>query len=278
MHSNSSGVEQSSEQTGYFEVPGADLYAVLHAVPNPIARMVLVGPFAAARHASYIPWVRWARYLAERQIECLRYDYRGVGESTGVFEEMTFENWVEDVEVLAAWLRSQSPTVPLFLHGLELGCILAAHAYLKGRSDALLLWAPTTNANEILHAQLVRTIAQEQLFKYGDARKPLSDYVREMEMGNTIEVDGYQWSAELWASSFSFKFPSALLSERPMTQNASRRVKIVELDNRAAPLVKGSSVGYDMLNKDFSWLYADSFEWADECLGLIAAGGNETSY
>src|SRR5271166_4017319 len=95
------------EQAGYFEVPGAHLYTVLHSVADPVARVLLVGPFASERQNSYGPWVRWARYLAARKIEVLRFDYRGIGESTGVFEEMTFATWCEDVELLADWLRSR---------------------------------------------------------------------------------------------------------------------------------------------------------------------------
>ena len=55
------------EHAGYFEVPGAHLYTVLHEVKDPVARVLLVGPFASERHISYLPWVRWARYLAARQ-------------------------------------------------------------------------------------------------------------------------------------------------------------------------------------------------------------------
>ena len=72
------------EHAGYFKVSGAYLYTVLHEVPDPLARVLLVGPFASERHNSYLPWVRWARYLAAKRIEVLRYDYRGIGESTGV--------------------------------------------------------------------------------------------------------------------------------------------------------------------------------------------------
>ncbi len=54
------------ECAGYFTVSGADLYTVLHEVPKPVARVLLVGSFASERHFSYHPWVRWARYLAAR--------------------------------------------------------------------------------------------------------------------------------------------------------------------------------------------------------------------
>jgi predicted alpha/beta hydrolase len=66
---------------------------VLHRVKEPMARVLLVGPLASARHYSYTYWVLWARYLAQRGVEVLRYDYRGVGESEGVFEEMSFDHW-----------------------------------------------------------------------------------------------------------------------------------------------------------------------------------------
>ena len=52
------------------------LYTVLHEVQDPRARVPLVGPFTLERHTSYRAWVQWARYLAARRIEVLRYDLR----------------------------------------------------------------------------------------------------------------------------------------------------------------------------------------------------------
>ena len=57
LHEN----EQAEERAGYYPVSGAHLYTVLHEVAEPLARMLLVGPFASERHNSYLPWVRWAR-------------------------------------------------------------------------------------------------------------------------------------------------------------------------------------------------------------------------
>jgi hypothetical protein len=249
------------EQAGYFEVSGAHLYTVLHGVADPVARVLLVGPFASERHHSYIPWVGWARYLAARRIECLRYDYRGIGESTGAFGDMSFESWAEDVRLLAGWLKRRSPDMPVMLHGLEMGSVLAGRAFEAGVSDALLLWTAPLNANQVLRATLLRRLVVDQAFKYGAERKPLSDYVRQLERGDLLEVDGYEWSGKLWGDSFRFELPSSLRDEGSADPACKRPVRTVKLDKHAAPLVGGSSVGYEAVNKDFSGLFADNFAW-----------------
>src|ERR1700684_2074915 len=104
-----------AERAGYFPVPGAHLYTVLHEVEAPLARVLLIGPFTSERHTSYGLWLQWARYLAAR----------GIGEITGVFAEMSFRSWVDDVERLSAWLRKREQNAPLILHGLGMGGLLA---------------------------------------------------------------------------------------------------------------------------------------------------------
>jgi hypothetical protein len=260
------------EQAGYFEVPGAHLYTVLHGVADPVARVLLVGPFASERHHSYIPWVRWARYLAARRIECLRYDYRGIGESTGLFEDMSFENWIEDVELLAGWLKSRSPEAPLALHGLELGALLAAKAFETGVGDALLLWAPPASANQALRTTLLRRISMDHAFKFGDERKPASDYLQQLESGHFLEVDGYQWSGRLWHDSFRFEMPAGMEVDGNAAPACKRPVRTVKLDKHAAPLIKGSSVGYEAINRDFSELFADNIEWIAQAMTIDPSG------
>lgn len=263
--------KKSLEQTGYFPVPGAYLYTVLHGVVDPVARVLLVGPFAWERHFSYIPWVRWARYLAARRIECLRYDYRGIGESTGAFEDLGFENWVEDVGLLAAWLKGRSPQLPLMLHGLELGALLANKTFETGIGDALLMWAPPASAQQALRATLLRRVSMEHAFKQKDERKSLSDYIRRLESGDVIEVEGYNWSRSLWQDSFNLEMPAATLVESSAASASKRPVRIVKLDKQAVPLIKGTSVGFEAVSKDFSDLFADNFEWIAKELAF--AGG-----
>jgi hypothetical protein len=255
---------QLRERAGYFPVSGAHLYTVLHEVEDPVARVLLVGPFASERHNSYLPWVRWARFLAEENIEVLRYDYRGIGESTGVFEQMSFEDWSQDIRLLAAWFTARPaarvPHLPLVLHGLGLGAVLAGRAFDEGMGNGLLLWSPPANANQALRATLMRWVGLEQIFKFGDDRKSASDYIRELEQGSPLDVDGYRWSPSLWRESFEFALPAALSTEQSAAQQYKRPVRIVKLTRDAAPLTKGGLVGYDDL-KDFSWLYAPNREW-----------------
>lgn len=255
-----------SEQAGYFTVSDAHLYTVLHPVKEPLARVLLIGAFASERHFSYHSWVRWARYLAARRIEVLRFDYRGVGESTGIFEEMSFENWSEDVHLLADWIASRSPRLPLVLHGLELGAILASKCFEEGRGDALLLWSPPANANQVLRSTLLRWSGLEQLYESPENRRSVSAYIRELEQGSPIEVQGYQWSSRLWRDSFRFDLPANMGDANSSCEAGKRPIKLVRFGKDAVCLTM-PYLRYEEI-KDLTPLYADNFDWAVGALAL----------
>ena len=254
------------EEAEYFDVPGAQLYTVLHQVADPLGRVLLVGPFASERHNSYNPWARWARYLAARRFEVLRYDYRGIGESTGVFEEMSFEEWQEDVLLLADKLNQRSPERPLLLHGLEIGAVLAAKAFESGIGDALLLWSPPANANVALRSTLIRWVGLSQLLRYSEERRTAADNIRQLEQGSPIEVEGYAWSPRLWRDSFQCELPPGMTDEESASLQYSRPVRIAVLGADAAPLAKKGMVGGAEEIKDLDWLYAANFQWLNQAL------------
>jgi Serine aminopeptidase, S33 len=262
----------SGEKAGYFRVAGTHLYTVLHPASEPLARVLLVGPFASERQNSYLPWVRWARYLAARRIEVLRYDYRGVGESLGQFEETTFKDWSDDLRLLGEWYAKREPPLPLVFHGLEIGALLAGKCFDDGMGDAMLLWSPPVNANQALRSTLLRWVGLEQLLTPGAERRPASHYIRQLEEGKSVEVEGYQWSSTLWHDSFEWAIPSHIGKE-PGTETCRRPVRVVELPKEAAPLIKGGFVGYDEV-KDFGWLFEENSEWIQNKVALRGRGAH----
>jgi hypothetical protein len=250
------------ERAGYLEINGRYVYTYLHRARNPIARVLLAGPFASERFSSHIPWIRWARFLASQNIDALRFDYGGVGESTGTFTEAGFHSWYEEVRVLADWLKAQRPELPLILHGLELGALMAGKAFAGGTGDALLLWSVPKSANDILRRALWR-----QMFMRFSGRSSFSEYIRGLETDHPLEVDGYVWSGRLWRESLEFgSLPELEAGE--IGSARSLRVRAVKLEGTGGSVFTRGAMGrYVALNPDLTQLYAQNVVWIWRMLG-----------
>jgi len=191
--------EDLAERPAYLEGPGPRVYTVLHpARPPRRALLLVVPPFGAERERAYPTGVRWARRLAAGGVETLRFDYRGVGESEGDFEAMSFDDWKADAAAAARALRRRDPEIPLILHGLRLGGLLAAELFAEGTGDGLLLWSPPPSGREHLRELLRRNVSVEMTLRPERPPKPREAYVAELEAGGRVSVDGYVWTSRLW--------------------------------------------------------------------------------
>jgi pimeloyl-ACP methyl ester carboxylesterase len=233
--------EECSQQSEYLNFNDAQLYLIVHSPSKPCrGHVLLAGPFASARNDTFVPWIRWARFLANNGYEVVRFDYRGVGESSGTFEEMTFSKWLEDLRACAAWVQARAHSRPILLHGLEAGGLLAANAFAQGLGHALLLWSPPASARDLLLERLRFKLFSDYTLSGGTQRRVREDYIRDLESGTTVEVYGYRWSPELWKQSASLLLPSLadLAASRP---NAQRLCRTLQLDPSLKPLTPGVS-------------------------------------
>ncbi len=67
-----------------------------------------------------------AKAFIELGVETLRFNFRGVGKSSGVFDHGAGE--VDDLQAAVDWLRVRHPVAPLWLAGFSFGAFVALSA------------------------------------------------------------------------------------------------------------------------------------------------------
>jgi len=183
----------------YFDLADAQLYTVTHsALRARRGRVLLCGPFAVERERAYLTLVQWARTLAANGFEVLRFDYRGNGESSGAFEDMTLTRWREDAAFCAARLSADAGGGTLVLQGVRLGALLAAELFAAGVGDGLLLWAPPSSAEALLRDTLRHNLVAQRVAQPRAPFRTREQLIAALEAGEVVNVDGYSWTRALW--------------------------------------------------------------------------------
>jgi pimeloyl-ACP methyl ester carboxylesterase len=204
-----SGVDVPAELPGYLDHDGDQLYHVLHPAAGRRAGGIVLAPtMVPERDSFYFLWVAWARVLAARGWDVFRFDYRGMGESTGRFQDTSFSTWLNDVELGLQFLRRRVGPQPVILHGIRLGALLAATLFNQGEGDALLMWSPVAGRDLLMEGLRLRLL-MDFTNNRGGPRKSRDDYIAELMAGRVVEVQGYLWSKRLWeeAEQFPLRLP-----------------------------------------------------------------------
>ena len=85
-----------------------------------------------------------AKALAELGCATLRFNFRGVGKSAGVFDDGVGET--EDAAAALAWARSQVPeSTPLVAAGFSFGCFVQTLLLPRSQPQQLVLVGPAVN-------------------------------------------------------------------------------------------------------------------------------------
>ncbi len=140
-------VSTPTPATPFYVQPDSEpVLALFHeaAQADPDATAVLIcPPFGWDDICSYRPRRTWAEYLAEAGHPTLRFDFPGMGDSSGSPRDPgRVEAWSQAVGSAASWLRERTGCRRVAAIGMSLGGLMACKAIADGASiDDVVLWA-----------------------------------------------------------------------------------------------------------------------------------------
>ncbi|MBR0460247.1 MAG: hypothetical protein IJJ26_13510 [Victivallales bacterium] len=115
------------EQHGYFKVNQRSLYATAYLPKGKaVTAAVLCEPFGEEKRCAYRMLVRLARQLCSRGVAVLRFDFSGTGDSSGVHEAASWNDWQEEARAAVAFLKGLAGVSDCTCLGFRAGAILAA--------------------------------------------------------------------------------------------------------------------------------------------------------
>jgi pimeloyl-ACP methyl ester carboxylesterase len=104
-----------------------------------------------------------ALQLAKAGFHVLRFDYHGIGDSSGDIDAGQFELWIKDIELAVRELYEMSGARDLTIVGLRMGAALAVETLTSRniKAKSIVFWDPVLSGREYLstlqtmHAELV---------------------------------------------------------------------------------------------------------------------------
>jgi exosortase A-associated hydrolase 2 len=137
-----------------------------------------------------------SRALAAEGYAVLQMDLLGCGDSSGDFEDATWDDWVSDVLEAAHWLQQRHHGAPLWFWGLRAGCLLAVDAAARRRAPTgFLLWQPPASGRAQLHHFL--RIKTASAMMEGQGKGAMQRIREQIERGEVVDIGGYRMTPTL---------------------------------------------------------------------------------
>lgn len=175
-----------------------------------------------------------ATSLARAGHHVLRFDWFGVGDSSGNLADATVARWIEDARTAAQELRDAAGLRRIAVLGLRFGATLAALASGKIKPATLVLWDPVPSGAahiaelSALHAGLLADTRRYWRRWPANVRKAVErvfpDMAHERALG-AGQLVGFQFGAAL-------RKDLVMVDAHTITDLGSRRVVVIESDAR----------------------------------------------
>lgn len=166
----------------------------------------------------------------------LQIDLKGCGDSSHTWAEASWQDWVDDALLGAAWLQQQAGGVPLWLWGLRSGALLASAAAQRLAQPCHQLYWQAVPAGRALLQQFLRLKGAASLD--GDAKAAIESVRRGLAAGLVQHIAGYPLSPALaqGLEAASLQPPPALPAGA-----APRRLVWLEVSSRPEPALLPAS-------------------------------------
>lgn len=183
---------------------------------------------------------RMAAMAAERMAAAgwlvLQIDLHGCGDSSHTWAEASWQGWVEDALLGAAWLRAQAPGAQPWLWGLRAGALLAcAAAQRLPYACHHLYWQPAPAGKAVLQ-QFLRLKAAASLGAEGKAAVEAAR--RGLQDGQVQHIAGYPLSPAL---AQGLEAASLQAPPLPTGHTAASQLHWLEVSSRPQPALLPAS-------------------------------------
>lgn len=151
--------------------------------------VLYIHPFAEEMNKSRRMAAKQARSLAEAGYCVLQMDLLGCGDSSGGFEEATWDIWLEDVAHACKHLQSCSQA-PITLWGMRAGCLLAAQAAAQLSEPVnFIFWQPVLAGKQHWQQFLRLKLAGE--LASGNSKGGTDEIRASLAAGKPVDIAGY---------------------------------------------------------------------------------------
>lgn len=202
---------------------GRRLFTVLHRPAQSTAgdgrrrAVVCCAPLFEEKLWSHRVIVNFARFLAQRGIGVVRFDYFGDGESEGLFEEASVATRMADIADAVTFCRQQLAPDEVYLHGLTYGATLAiATASEADPVTGVVAWQPVMDGSRYI-TDLLRAHLTAQLVTHRKVVHDRDALVAQIQTGQTVNVEGYEIGKALYDEMIALDLSRLLARSRVPT-------------------------------------------------------------